>query len=494
MDCQTISILVILFDSKLSESIDFEDFLAMVLTRTDPEIRFRAVAKRDNYDFISGDSLSPEIEFALARFFLKAGDYFKAISNDRVVSQLIIDDHAFQRIDVGNKGFICFEDLSGFLKKSKLSLKDRDIASVLRMMDICADGRVDKNEFNTFISILSGREVSILSLKENHSISPNTPLISVQASYTVAPEMQNERQNRYSSLRNSERRAESPSVLKELHVSEIPSLRADKFSRTTNQLFKVLQHTYGFEKSSLKRDCSKENHHSSKIRTKSPHYFNMPVLAVEEKRLPRAPGTYKKAIQKKSIQEVSSILTELFNSLISVGKAVELVRQDLALRPDYNASDHFKMIAAKNSFISDSEFSNFLKRIGIFEDTNKSAICLLSSYPNKKIDIATFNKLIAPSQKEYKVLLDCRGERVRPGAEIPQYESFFTNETRRLIKIAFYNILEQVRLDQEIRNNVTLQDEEIQEFFYLIKKEKEAKLSKEDVVLRLTNNSFVNFL
>lgn len=54
-----------MFDSRLVGSLDFEDFLKMILSRDNPDLRFNAVSN-PTYEVDDGQKLSDQIEYTLA--------------------------------------------------------------------------------------------------------------------------------------------------------------------------------------------------------------------------------------------------------------------------------------------------------------------------------------------------------------------------------------------------------------------------------------------
>ena len=167
-DYMAISLIVRLFDTRFEGSLDFEDFLKMILSRDNPEIRFSA-AQRENYEVEQGDLLAPEIEYTLARFFFKASEFLSKIMSDPETHLILTQTSLFRSIDNNNSRFLDFHNLKGFFEESRIRPRDSEIIAILRIIDINDDGKINENEFNFFIELFSGKEPSqkMLNLLKN---------------------------------------------------------------------------------------------------------------------------------------------------------------------------------------------------------------------------------------------------------------------------------------------------------------------------------------
>lgn len=56
-------------------------------------------------------------------------------------------------IDQTFQGYLDFGSMAQFFEGSHLKMQDSDIISILRLIDINDDGKIDEDEFNHFISI-----------------------------------------------------------------------------------------------------------------------------------------------------------------------------------------------------------------------------------------------------------------------------------------------------------------------------------------------------
>lgn len=59
----------------------------------------------------------------------------------------------FRMIDKTYQGSLDFGNIAQFFETSDLKMRDSDMISILRLIDINDDGMIDEDEFNYFISI-----------------------------------------------------------------------------------------------------------------------------------------------------------------------------------------------------------------------------------------------------------------------------------------------------------------------------------------------------
>ena len=150
-----LAMIIRLYDTNFEGNLNFEDFLKMILTRDNPDMRFES-ALRPNYDVVGSENvLSEEIEYTLARFFKKASEFLHKMIADPETQSLIHDNSIFYEVDVRKSRRIDFNNLKAFFEASKIVPRDSEIISVLRVIDINDDGVITELEFNYFIDLFS---------------------------------------------------------------------------------------------------------------------------------------------------------------------------------------------------------------------------------------------------------------------------------------------------------------------------------------------------
>lgn len=165
-DLTAVRVMVRIFDTTFQCGLDFEDFLKMILSRDNPDIRFDAAAKRDNYEVEDGEKLSDEIEYALARFFFKATQYLARMMSDQETQVILSEGDLFRSMTkASGTGYLDFNNLKGFFEQSRVIPQDIEIIGILRIIDINDDGKINDTEFTYFIELFSGKEPSQMVIK-----------------------------------------------------------------------------------------------------------------------------------------------------------------------------------------------------------------------------------------------------------------------------------------------------------------------------------------
>jgi Ca2+-binding EF-hand superfamily protein len=71
---------------------------------------------------------------------------------------ILTQTNLFREIDTRNTSHMDFHNLKSFFEESKIKPRDSEIISILRIIDINDDGKINSNEFNFFIELFSGKE------------------------------------------------------------------------------------------------------------------------------------------------------------------------------------------------------------------------------------------------------------------------------------------------------------------------------------------------
>lgn len=179
-------------------------------------------------------------------------------------------------------------------------------------------------------------------------------------------------------------------------------------------------------------------------------------------------------------------ISEMLSNMIKIGNVVEMSRQNLALRPDYNHEDHFGFINKsedqKTADLSFKDFRVFLGDIGLKELSKSYGEVLFEAYRSEsdpQMGINQFYNLVAPEKEEYQLLLECRSPRKKSGLQT--YQTYFTKQTQKMIKNVFFNLLERIRIDVEARNKMNYNRDDLAYIYKLIDHDKSGLLTPQKV-------------
>jgi len=96
------------------------------------------------------DFLSKAVEYELCKLFLKEMKMHQWVEKLKQEITLMYDyshEDAFSSIDDFNYGYVDFSNLKWFLKKNGYIPTNKDLAAIIRWLDLNADSKLGKNEF-----------------------------------------------------------------------------------------------------------------------------------------------------------------------------------------------------------------------------------------------------------------------------------------------------------------------------------------------------------
>lgn len=155
VECETLSLLMKLFDSQYLGKLNYSSFARMVLSTNNcsssPNFLMNAPKQSQNID-----RLDPEIEFALCRFFYKASQFLNRMVEEPEFKVVLKRHDTFRILDTENKGILDFESIREFFNKVGIKVDDNEIIGILRLIDINDDGKISEGDFELFVRILRG--------------------------------------------------------------------------------------------------------------------------------------------------------------------------------------------------------------------------------------------------------------------------------------------------------------------------------------------------
>lgn len=99
------------------------------------------------------------------------------------------------------------------------------------------------------------------------------------------------------------------------------------------------------------------------------------------------------------------------NQIIGVEKSLESSRQEMALCQDYNIRDHYYIISNGYPELTVDSIHYFLTKMGVDLSTKYSVQELINLFDfdsDGKLNLEEFTEMVAPTQREYRILLNCR--------------------------------------------------------------------------------------
>lgn len=144
---------LLLYDSNSDMRLNYEEFLQIVLSKDNSDLRFLA-ANRQPFEYEDNDDLYPETDLVLSNLLAKEIYFLDSFRKDPDLYDQFYKNDWFIEIDKAGTGFIDFDNLKEFFNLNNIFPLDEEIIFILRRIDIDDDGRIDKEEFVKFINLI----------------------------------------------------------------------------------------------------------------------------------------------------------------------------------------------------------------------------------------------------------------------------------------------------------------------------------------------------
>ena len=144
---------LLLYDSNSDTRLNYEEFLQIVLSKDNSDLRFLA-ANRQPFEYEDQDELYPETDLVLSNLLAKEIYFLDSFRKDPDLYDLFYKNDWFIEIDKANSGFIDFDNLKEFFNLNNIYPLDEEVIFILRRVDIDDDGRIEKEEFVKFINLI----------------------------------------------------------------------------------------------------------------------------------------------------------------------------------------------------------------------------------------------------------------------------------------------------------------------------------------------------
>lgn len=144
----SISLLIKQYDSNFDDQLSLEEFQSLVLPSEDLDLR-REVLTRSIFP------VSPYVESALGRHIELECSYQSQLET---LKKSLASRHdfsavdCFRVVDVDHLSFINAYEIRDFLRRNGYSITMQDLDSIIRRIDIDADGKLSFDEFNAWIN------------------------------------------------------------------------------------------------------------------------------------------------------------------------------------------------------------------------------------------------------------------------------------------------------------------------------------------------------
>jgi len=150
-------------------------------------------------------------------------------------------------------------------------------------------------------------------------------------------------------------------------------------------------------------------------------------------------------------------VAKTLKDFIFLERELESARIELALKPDFNLLDAFRMIDFQGKgFILRLELLDALRSVlRMPEITNEDCLLLFKRYDQNndgKLSFKEFCNAVTPLSKEYAQLLSSRPDFFSTRARNP--EEFFNGETREELRRLWRKLIQTEQASEDIRENI----------------------------------------
>lgn len=396
-----------LYDSNGDQRLTYSNFLNAVLPVTSPALR-QLATQRESYFVGRNETLPYDVEWSLSRVFDKEINAYRKIEllKDDLVNRYDYDGlNAFKTVDIDRLGYLDHETIYQFFQRNKIIASDDDVLALLRRLDKDQDGRISYAEFVDGVTPVDpysrapAARATERSSPRSRSIhaSPRRQETRAPVSYSTIKGRNLSNLDYYEylskSVARSPRRSASPSRVASPRRVASPSRAAlsrsfvgdDTATRRMSPVRESISKRLSFEREQAEREAerlSRSIAHYSPSRSR---------IAVEEERYRtpnrsqspnRLASASRASASRASVSRASATrdhrgsplrgneeehLAKALKDQIELDKELENLRNDLALKSDFNLLDAFKIFDVYGKgYITSGEFEDGLREFNAY--------------------------------------------------------------------------------------------------------------------------------
>lgn len=412
------------YDSNQNGRLSYNEFLQLVLPSTNPGFRELALSRRG--------ICTSEVEYLLSKLIQHELLYHRSLENTR--QDLVTKPdfnllEAFRLIDTKNASFIDRTSLLSFLARYKV-LVEQDIDSIFRRIDNDGDQIISYLEFVDCVMPSRIKEKPSISrvIRSSSPLRISSPK-KEPSSHTINPE--NLRNS--SPLRNSPKRHSSP-----LRKSpgRYPDHPKQSYSISSyHQTSPIREKTFSYSPSKSVTFSNPLNVHTltenqTIFRRTSPLRNSPSKLLSSREEQSQSPPV--------ELREIVKMLEEE----IKFSRELESVKNNLALKHDFNLIDAFRMfdIHDRGAF-TQMDMENALSKLGVRASHEEIYLLIkhFSRLQDSRIRFSDFSEMLTPKQEEYSRIM-----RNKSALNIPGLDRFkvFARDTVNVLVSAFSVLFE----------------------------------------------------
>lgn len=331
------------YDADLSGTLSFSEFINMVVSERNVVLRSNALSS--SYRGVL--PVPYDVEFSFVRLLEKELDFVKCMNTAVRELNLRYDFNvldAFKSMDVYNIDNLNTDAIRKFLIRNFITPSESDLANIIKRLDIDRDFRVTYTEFKSLVSSYSSGVVSVT----HYSPVRRTYYSPFRTRLYCSP------RRCYSPLRSfySPPRTIKPysSLRSEIQLGSTQSGTSNNLSRSIRASPERTLNRSGFQTSSPKRVNSPPRNRSGLNDTNTSfNQTNLSSTSIKRETNLRYPNYEEEVFQ------------NYLRDLISVENSIEINKNEVALKSDFNMEDVFSIFEKYNKgYISEFDLKDGL--------------------------------------------------------------------------------------------------------------------------------------
>ena len=412
------------YDSNQNGRLSYNEFLQLVLPSTNPGFRELALSRRG--------ICTSEVEYLLSKLIQHEVLYHRSLENTR--QDLVTKPdfnllEAFRLIDTKNASSIDRASLLSFLARHKV-LVEQDIDSIFRRIDNDGDHIISYLEFVDCVMPSRIKEKPSVSrvVRSSSPLRISSPLKESHSHVSGTENLRNS-----SPLRNSPKRNSSPLRRSPGRNTDYPKAVYSSSSFYQGSPVREKPFSYSPSKSvtfsnPLNVHTVSESHNG--YRRTSPLRNSPSKLHSVREEINRSPPF--------ELREIVRMLEEE----IKFSRELESVKNNLALKHDFNLIDAFRMFDAHDrGAFTQMDLENTLSKLGVrtSHEENYLLIKHFSRLQDSRLRFSDFSEMLTPKQEEYSRIM-----RNKSALNIPGLDRFkvFARDTVNVLVSAFRVLFE----------------------------------------------------
>ena len=421
------------YSGQEGEFVSYTEFLKSVLPMDNPTMR-TLTTQRPNYEVRDDEYLVYDVEYALSKVIDREIALYMGVDHKKFALANRFDyshTDAFRLIDKLDTGRIDYDNLKGFFRGLSVFPYDEELIAVLRRLDKDDDGILKLEEFVEGLDPIDQELKLEQSLKKSTRSPPRRE---------ASPSRGGDRGVRVQSPQRTAHKEDFPPVRRNISPvrNNASPKRMGAYSPARRDSPLRRESPIGGRGSPARRSSPRRSSPRNRVgRSDEEAYTDKLLQSISKERNARTPSTADKTTPLKKTntpqidkgisasKRVRKVLeygkdeTSLFaetlahtlKQFIVLDKDIEVAKQDLALRPDFNLLDFFRVfdMDAKGA-VGYLDIEDGFKKFGIFPNRDELYLWLrrYDRDSDGKLRFSDFIEAFTPKQNEYSNLLNNR--------------------------------------------------------------------------------------